>query len=75
MNELLTVQEAAAYLRVSEATVLRWCRTRRIPACRIGREWRIVFEPLRRLIARDWQPDDQARAGPADGAKKRKETV
>jgi len=40
-HELLTTDEAAAYLRVSQYTVWRWCKEGRLPAFQIGREWRI----------------------------------
>ncbi len=52
MNDLLTVEEAAAYLRVSRATVWRWCKTRKVPAVKIGREWRILRATLMDLLAR-----------------------
>ncbi len=42
VQDLLTVQEAADYLRVSRATIWRWCRTKKVRAIRIGREWRII---------------------------------
>ncbi len=51
-NDLLTVEEAAAYLRVSRATVWRWCKTRRVPAVKIGREWRILRATLMDILAR-----------------------
>ncbi len=63
-NDLLTVEEAAAYLRVSRATVWRWCKTRRVPAVKIGREWRILRATLMELLARglpDSTPDPGAK--------------
>ncbi len=45
-NELLTVQEVAAYLRVSRVTVWRWCQQGILPAFRIGRNWRIRRDVL-----------------------------
>ena len=45
-NELLTVKEVAAYLRVTQVTALRWCREGIIPAFRIGRNWRIRRDEL-----------------------------
>ncbi len=45
-NELLTVREVAAYLRVSRVTVWRWCQEGTIPAFRIGRNWRIHRDDL-----------------------------
>ena len=59
MDELLTVAEAAACLRVSRATLWRWCQEGRVPALKIGREWRILLGPVLQRLAEV--------AGPADG--------
>jgi len=48
-NELLTVKEVAAYLRVSRITVWRWCQQGTIPAFQIGRNWRIHRDDLLNL--------------------------
>ncbi len=50
MDDLLMVEEAAAYLRVSRATVWRWCKSRRVPAVKIGREWRILRRTLKDIV-------------------------
>jgi excisionase family DNA binding protein len=47
---LLTTQEAAEYLRISRATILRWCKAGQLPAVRIGRQWRIDTDQLERLL-------------------------
>jgi len=65
MDELLTVAEAAACLRVSRATLWRWCQEGRVPALKIGREWRILLGPvLQPLAAEDREmrrtPDPEA---------------
>jgi len=49
-HRLLTTQEAAEYLRVSRATILRCCRAGQLPAVRIGRQWRIDMDQLERLL-------------------------
>jgi excisionase family DNA binding protein len=49
-HEFLTTEEAAAYLRVSQHTVWRWCKQGRLPAFQIGREWRIRKSGLDELI-------------------------
>lgn len=51
MDELLTVDEVAAYLRVSRSTVWRWCQAKRVPAFKIGREWRISGPVLSWIVA------------------------
>lgn len=57
MDDLLTVEEAATYLRVSRATVWRWCKSHKVPAVKIGREWRILRRTLNDLIARGLPQD------------------
>lgn len=49
-NDLLTVKEVAAYLRVSRVTVWRWCQQGIIPASRVGRSWRIPRSDLLNLL-------------------------
>jgi excisionase family DNA binding protein len=48
-NELLTVKEVAAYLRVSRVTAWRWCQQGIIPAFRIGRNWRVCRDELMKI--------------------------
>ena len=47
-----TVQEAARYLKVSTATIWRWCAGGRLVAFKIGREWRIADPTLDKMAAR-----------------------
>jgi excisionase family DNA binding protein len=47
---ILTVQEIAAYLKVSRSTVWRWCNTKKIPAFKVGRSWRISRVALDQFI-------------------------
>ena len=55
-SPLLTVREAAAYFRVSNATVLRWCAAGKLPTCRIGREWRIHWGRLQEMLESSADP-------------------
>jgi excisionase family DNA binding protein len=43
---LLTLEEAAALLRVSPNTVYKMCREGKIPAAKVGRQWRILETEL-----------------------------
>jgi excisionase family DNA binding protein len=63
MEQLLTVAEAAGYLRVSRATLWRWCQEGRVPAFKIGHEWRVVNPALQRLVEAA-APADAPRADP-----------
>lgn len=49
-NELLTVEEVANYLRVGPNTVYRWCRDNRLPAIKLGKEWRITPRDLETFV-------------------------
>jgi excisionase family DNA binding protein len=50
MEDLLTIEETALYLRVSESTVRRMVKDGRIPATQIGRQWRIARAALEALV-------------------------
>src|SRR5580704_13605064 len=45
-GDVLTLSEAAAYLRVSESTVLKMCRQQELPGRQIGAQWRFLKSAL-----------------------------
>jgi excisionase family DNA binding protein len=49
MGEILTLSEAAAYLRLSESDVLRLVDEQRLPARQLGKEWRFL-----KTAIQDW---------------------
>jgi excisionase family DNA binding protein len=40
-EQLLTINEAAEFLRVSEKTIRRWIKARELTAAQLGSQWRI----------------------------------
>ena len=48
-NELMTIEEVAEYLRMKPQTIYRWAQDKRIPAAKLGKEWR-----FRRRIIDAW---------------------
>ena len=50
MDEIMTVEEIAACLKVSRNTVRRWCVKGKFPAFKIEREWRIYKKDLEQVI-------------------------
>lgn len=48
-DEMMTVEEVARYLKVKPQTVYKWAQEGRIPAAKLGREWR-----FRRGILDEW---------------------
>ncbi len=47
---ILTVREAAHYLRISEMTVLRLANQGFIPGAKIGRQWRFPKDTILNLV-------------------------
>jgi len=46
----MTIEEVAAYMRVSRFTVYRLAKDRAIPAAKVGRQWRFQKEELDRWV-------------------------
>ncbi len=51
-DELLTIAEVAAYLRISQRTAWRWCQSGRLPAGKVGHQWRISRRELEKFVRR-----------------------
>lgn len=51
MHDVLKVEEVAELLRVSKATVQRWCAEGKLPAFKIGQHWRINGSLLNKMMA------------------------
>jgi excisionase family DNA binding protein len=56
-NDILTIEEVAAYLRLTPQTIYKWAQEKRIPAVKLGKEWRFRKSILDRWI------DDQIVGG------------
>jgi excisionase family DNA binding protein len=55
MNRLMTIEEVAAYMRVSRFTVYRLAKDHSMPATRIGRQWRFQKEEIDRWMREQYQ--------------------
>ena len=60
-NEILTIDEVAEYLRLTPQTIYKWAQEKRIPAVKLGKEWR-----FRRSVIDKWF-DDQLQWPAATG--------
>ena len=40
MDEILTLEEVAKYLKVKPQTIYTWAQNNKIPAAKLGKEWR-----------------------------------
>jgi len=48
-DEVLTIDDLAAYLKLRRQTLYRWAQKGKIPGAKIGKEWR-----FRRSVVEDW---------------------
>jgi excisionase family DNA binding protein len=57
MDDLLTVEQAAAILQLSPKTIKDWLRAGKLPGCKIGRLWRVKQADLEAFIqaSRRWR--------------------
>ncbi len=49
-HDILTLEEVAHYLRLKPQTIYRWAQERRIPAVKLGKEWRFRKSILDRWL-------------------------
>ncbi len=56
ISEILTLAEAAAFIRVSEKTLGEMARARRIPSQKVGREWRFLRSALKAWLFGEARP-------------------
>ena len=61
MEELLTVQEVAEYLKLSRSTVWRWCQQGKLNAVKLGRGWRIRWSDVNKLVQEEQVREDSER--------------
>lgn len=50
-RDLLTADEVARYLDLRPTTIYQWCREGRLPALKLGKEWRIRRSTLEMFLA------------------------
>lgn len=55
-SELLTVREVAEVLRLKPDTLYRWAREGRLPAIKVGKEWRVRPDDIERILGGDPEP-------------------
>ena len=51
-TEVLTLTEAAAYLRLPEAEVVRLVQTQGLPGCQAGTEWRFLKSAVQEWLSK-----------------------
>jgi len=54
-EEVMTVREVAAFLKLSQATIYRLAQAKKIPAMKIGRTWR-----FQKQLVEEWMRQESA---------------
>ena len=49
-HDILTLEEVAEYLRLKPQTIYKWAQEKRIPAVKLGKEWRFRKSVLDRWL-------------------------
>ncbi len=57
-HEILTLEEVAHYLRLKPQTIYKWAQERRIPAVKLGKEWRFRKSILDRWLNQQMLSED-----------------
>jgi len=48
-NEIMTIEDVANYLRLKPQTIYTWAQEKKIPAAKLGKEWR-----FKRSVINKW---------------------
>jgi len=59
-HEIMTVEEVAAYLRLKPQTIYKWAQEKRIPAAKLGKEWRFRKSVVDRWLDEHMLGEDSA---------------
>jgi excisionase family DNA binding protein len=59
-HEILTLEEVAHYLRLKPQTIYKWAQEKRIPAVKLGKEWRFRRSILDRWLDEQMLGEDSA---------------
>jgi excisionase family DNA binding protein len=73
-DEMLTIEDVAAYLKLKPQTIYKWAQTGKIPGAKFGKEWRFRRSAIEQWIDRQIssqsgapQPADVNREGDGGG--------
>ena len=55
-GEIMTLEEVAAYLKLRPQTIYTWAQEKKIPAAKLGKEWRFKRSVIDRWINQHFDP-------------------
>ena len=66
-DEMLTIEDLAAYLKLKPQTIYRWAQTGKIPGAKFGKEWRFRRSAIERWIDERMSSSDGEAVETGDG--------
>ena len=55
-DEIMALEEVAAYLKLKPQTIYTWAQEKKIPAAKLGKEWRFKKSIIDRWINQHFDP-------------------
>jgi len=65
-GEIMTLEEVAAYLKLKPQTIYTWAQEKKIPAAKLGKEWRFKRSVIDRWINQHFDPKFRSLVQEAD---------
>lgn len=63
--DILTLQQAAELLQISERTLQRIVKKKEVPGVQVGGQWRFSHQQLMELVRGEWTPPREEDSGPS----------
>jgi excisionase family DNA binding protein len=61
-DEMLTIEDLAAYLKLKPQTIYKWAQSGKIPGAKFGKEWRFRRSAIERWIDSQITPTPEIKA-------------
>jgi excisionase family DNA binding protein len=71
-NEIMTLEEVSAYLKLKPQTIYTWAQEKKIPAAKLGKEWRFKRSVIDRWINQHFDPKFSGLVNDTDARGKKK---
>ncbi|HYC79499.1 MAG TPA: helix-turn-helix domain-containing protein [Candidatus Binatia bacterium] len=62
-DKILSVEELAKFFGVSDQTIWRWCKSGKVPAFKIGSQWKVRQSDLNKIINQKINQKPSSKAG------------
>lgn len=74
-DKILGVEDLMKFFNVSDQTIWRWCKSGKVPAFKIGSEWRVRQSDLNRIINQKMDKKETQKLGNRSKTQKNKQSA